>query len=146
MPLNRENGSGETNSVCFMPKTQALMKPIISKPNIYNRESNNVTENVNGYQANTNRNTNFNRTCTFCGMNGHVELKCRKKLAQFGIKCNYCGILGHMEIDYKKQGTNSCGHCGNIGHHENNCHIKEMECFTCHNKGRVARNCSRIAT
>ena len=34
MPLNRENVSGEINSVCFMFETQALIKPIISKPNI----------------------------------------------------------------------------------------------------------------
>ena len=103
MKPNRENVSGEVKPVCFMFKTQALMKPIISKPTIYNRESNNVTENVNVHQAKTNRNTNVNRTCTFFGMNGYLESKCRKTLAQYGIKCNYCGILGHMELDCQKK-------------------------------------------
>ena len=56
MPLNRENANNEVNPVCFMSRTQALMKPIILKPNIYNRENNGVAENGNGYQANINRN------------------------------------------------------------------------------------------
>ena len=44
-----------------------------------------------------------------------------------------------------EKNVNLCAYCGNIGHHENNCHIKEMECFTCHNKGSVSRNCPRMS-